>query len=259
MQNSSRYQSTQWCWPFSVNTVRQSRLQRGSRLTFERLEAKLLLSFTAVASLGENQNAAWTDFDLDGWVDVVAGGTLYKNNNGNLQTFSGSGFVKVREGIFGDYDNDGWPDFYSHGGTLLHNNEGISFTNKWAKMAELPDLRATFGVVFGDFDGDSFLDIYAGNYEKTFSGYYADYLLMNNAGQSFTLTWTQTNDAVVSLDQHVVSRRLISMKIVIWMSMCQTIAWNRMLFGKMMVKEIFPMSRFHTVPRQATVTRSDPP
>ena len=157
-----------------------------------------MLSFTAVASLGENQNAAWTDFDLDGWVDVVAGGTLYKNNNGNLQTFSGSGFVKVREGIFGDYDNDGWPDFYSHGGTLLHNNEGMSFTNKWAKMAELPDLRATFGVVFGDFDGDSFLDIYAGNYEKTFSGYYADYLLMNNAGQSFTLAWTQTNDGVIS-------------------------------------------------------------
>jgi len=52
-----------------------------------------LLSFTNAGSFGGGQ-ASWTDFDNDGWSDLMAGGTLYRNNEGSLTPFYGLG-VKV--------------------------------------------------------------------------------------------------------------------------------------------------------------------
>ena len=204
MQARSDQKHSPWTWPFSKRNSSARKLREGTRRTWqqrrgclapERLEARVLLSFTPVPnlSLGGGQ-AAWTDFDNDGWVDVVAGGTLYQNNNGTFTSFGG-GFG---EGIWGDYDNDGFDDFFSYGGGLLHNNGGTGFTNESFKLPSLTGPQITRGASWGDFNADGFLDLYIGNYETWPTAYYADNLILNNGGQSFTLTWTQGLDAVVT-------------------------------------------------------------
>ena len=198
MQTRSRQKSVLWPWVYAINPAstggqQRHRHQHHRHLATEPLESRLLLSFTPVDSLGGGQ-AAWVDFNQDGWVDVVAGSTLYKNNNGSLQSFS-DGFT---EGIWSDYDNDGWPDFFGYNGSLKHNNGGKSFSDESHKLPPMPEPRAIRGAVFGDFNGDSFVDLYVGNYESWPNAYYHDFVMMNNAGQSFDLTWTQGIDAVIT-------------------------------------------------------------
>ena len=63
-----------------------------------------------LAGLGGSQ-AAWGDFNNDGWVDLYVGGQLWRNEGGKR-------FVRIEKqplagpGIWGDYDNDGFMDMY---------------------------------------------------------------------------------------------------------------------------------------------------
>jgi len=160
----------------------------------EYLEPRYLLSFSNAGSVGGSQ-ASWTDFDNDGWSDLLAGGTLYRNVQGNLTQFQGLG----GGGVWGDFNNDGFNDYYNHSGnTLWQNNGGTSFTNVSSMLPNLDHLPSRLGSSFGDFNGDGFLDLYVGGYETWPSAYYPDVLMLNNAGQSFSIAWTQGNDAVIT-------------------------------------------------------------
>jgi len=162
----------------------------------ETLEQRVLLSFTPVGSVGGGQ-ASWADFDNDSWVDLYAGGTVYRNDNGNLTAFQslGSG-----GGVWGDFDNDSFIDFYNFGNNALYqNNGGSGFTNVSSMLPDLSHLPSRLGAAFGDFTGDGFLDLYVGGYENWDLGaYYPDVLMVNNGGQSFDIAWTQGNDAVIT-------------------------------------------------------------
>lgn len=161
----------------------------------EQLETRLVLSFTAVGSFGDGK-AAWVDFNQDGWTDLASGGTLYRNNNGTLTSFTSSS----GDGVWGDYDNDGYPDLYSYSNRgFMRNNKGMNLISG-ANMPGPPAGAVGWGrgATFGDFNGDGFLDLYLGGYESWPDAYYRDTMWFNNGGRSFNLAWTQGIDAVVT-------------------------------------------------------------
>ncbi len=134
--------------------------------------------------------AAWADFDDDGRVDLLAGARVWRNDRGRR-------LVEVAnvggDGIWGDYDNDGDLDIFVYSSRRLFRQEGGgSFVDVTAQtLPELP-MVVTRGAVWGDFDGDAFIDLYVGGYEAP--GYQPDAILLNDAGRSFRIIWTQSGD-----------------------------------------------------------------
>jgi hypothetical protein len=134
--------------------------------------------------------SAWGDFDNDGWVDLYAGGQLWRNEQGKC-------FTRVENtplagaGVWGDFDNDGYLDLFCwSGGKLFRNLKGKGFE----LVAEaIPDLPTTvsLGGTWGDFDGDGFLDLYVGGYEVWPSKEYPDVILLNKEGKRFEVHWRQ--------------------------------------------------------------------
>ena len=133
----------------------------------------------------------FADYDNDGYKDFFVSRTFKPNqlfhNNGN-GTFTE---VTRKAGIgedccttvasWGDYDNDGFLDlyvgryldpresipttFYARNGLpnqLYHNNGDGTFTNV-TERAGVGETGLCLGTVFGDYDGDGYLDIYVVN------------------------------------------------------------------------------------------------
>jgi hypothetical protein len=135
-----------------------------------------------------NDAACWIDLNNDGWVDLCAGGVVWRND-------AGRGFTRLAEGlgcvVAADFDNDGFADLFSWS-TLraFHNGAGESFTP--IDMPELPPCSSR-GACWGDFDGDGFVDLYIGGYEVwDTQTTFPDMILMNDAGRGFTLAWSET-------------------------------------------------------------------
>ncbi len=166
----------------------------------EQLERRLLMSatFTDIGLSLASAKAAWGDYDNDGYVDLYAGYTLYRNDNGNGFTavndaFSGSG-------IWGDYDNDGKLDLFTY-------TTGSEVTLRLYRNASTPTeaifedvtsilpyqgVMVSRGASWGDFDGDGFIDLYVGGYEGS-PGDWPDRIFHNEGGTGFTNAWTATS------------------------------------------------------------------
>jgi hypothetical protein len=71
--------------------------------------------------------AAWSDFNNDGYPDLLAGATLWQNNGGAGFTPMSGTFAA---GVWGDYNNDGWPDLFLWDDlrSVYRNVNGTSFT-----------------------------------------------------------------------------------------------------------------------------------
>ena len=130
-------------------------------------------------------SAAWADYDRDGFVDVFftsgftrTANSLYRNTNGVFKLMSASvaskDVAQYSQGpSWGDYDNDGWPDLfvanardYNANGAgqqsfLYHNNHGVL---EKVKNAITTNLYGLASGVWGDFNNDGRLDLFASGY-----------------------------------------------------------------------------------------------
>lgn len=130
---------------------------------------------------------ALLDYDNDGWLDIYftnapsvsmaqagtkARGALYRNNHDG--TFSD---VSDKAGVaspcwamgaaVGDVDNDGWPDLAvsCFGGVVLYrNNRDGTFTDVTKVSGLSQDRGWATGLVFGDYDGDGYVDLFVPHY-----------------------------------------------------------------------------------------------
>ena len=137
-----------------------------------------------LGAAGGNE-ACWFDFNNDGWTDLCAGGTLYRNEKGEK-------FVKVASPgacVAADFNNDGFLDLYSWTGRKLYRNKG----GKEFVEVPLPDLPGggSLGACWGDFNNDGFPDLYVGGYENWPAATHADFVLTNRGGQAFEMTWSE--------------------------------------------------------------------
>ena len=147
-------------------------------------------------------SALWIDYDNDGAPDLfitrngwkgVGKDTLYRNNgDGTFADVTGqAGLGEMADSFcaaWGDYDNDGGVDLYvargisqkGHPNALYRNNGDGTFTDVARQARVHNGNRPTIGAVWGDYDGDGWLDLYAANYEAP------NTLYRNNGDGTFT-------------------------------------------------------------------------
>jgi hypothetical protein len=135
---------------------------------------------SAVGDMDVTIEAAWADFDCDGFLDLFrangyqspAKDCLYRNNgNGSftkMTTNEVGPIVNERAATaacnWGDYDNDGWPDLWAlnwQGSNLLYHNERGFFRRVTDPSNSVVRQRGPAGgAAWGDYDNDGFLDLF---------------------------------------------------------------------------------------------------
>ena len=135
--------------------------------------------------------AAFLDYNQDGFIDIYAcsgtwiegfiktekpaklsGNHLYRNRGDgtyeDVTQKAGVGGPWYSMGVTaGDFNNDGYPDLYlSNYGTnvLLKNNGNGSFSDITKRANVAGGKECSVGAVWFDYDNDSYLDLYVGNY-----------------------------------------------------------------------------------------------
>lgn len=140
--------------------------------------------------------AAFADYNGDGFVDVLAGGNLYRNEGGErfVRVTAEAGGPEGGGGIWGDYNNDGRVDLFSYNGkgTLYRGKADGTFAK--AAFPELPTISSQ-GAVWGDFNHDGRLDLYVGGYEAWQEAVYPDARYQGEADGTFTEVWRSPSNA----------------------------------------------------------------
>lgn len=135
-----------------------------------------------VDDLAQTYGSAWTDFDLDGDLDLYItnynqgegpGNWLLKNHDGAFfeevaaEVGVDNGVVWSFMPVFADFDRDGWPDLYvindkQAPNALFRNNGDGTFSDVSVGSNTNVVIDAMSNSVT-DFDGDGDLDIYVTN------------------------------------------------------------------------------------------------
>lgn len=144
-----------------------------------------------------SRSVNWTDYDLDGDLDVFVTNenneneNLYRNNSGTTFTkITTGGLVfdggKTMSSSWGDYDNDGNPDVFlanDQGNDALFRNEG---GGNFTKMSVAPVTTSggnSFGSQWADVDNDADLDLFVTN--SFGGGVWKNFLFINHGGGTF--------------------------------------------------------------------------
>jgi len=141
--------------------------------------------FFGVDDIYHEYRSAWGDYNNDGWVDLLCGNVLWRNDGG-------TGFTEIQTlihlGTFGDFNNDGYLDLWGTTAPYI-NNGGVDFS-PWG-FVPAPPMASTFGgPSWADHDNDGFIDVYLGGYESP--SYEPDAIYHNTGLSTFSITWTQT-------------------------------------------------------------------
>ena len=166
---------------------------------FQEISQEIGLDF--IHSIGDDEltniiqsdggGAAFLDYDQDGYIDIYAcsgtwlegvskgekpdqlpGNHLYRNRgNGTFEDVTkkaGVGGPWYSMGVaVGDFNNDGYPDLYlsNYGTNVLLKNDGNGSFSDITKRANVAGgNECSVGAVWFDYDNDSYLDLYVGNY-----------------------------------------------------------------------------------------------
>lgn len=165
--------------------------------------------------------ASWGDYDNDGWLDLFIcyrniGGTrpntLFKNNGDG--TFVD---VTVQSGLhqsvdpsfcasFFDYNKDGWQDIYIANDrfvypNILYKNNGDGTFTDASQTSGTDLLMAAMSVTIGDYNNDSWPDIYITNVYNPDNPevIQTNALLRNNGDETFTEVAMETGTAFNSI------------------------------------------------------------
>ena len=144
-----------------------------------------------IKSIGMITTALWTDFDQDGWVDLVVAGewmpiVFYKNDKGKLRNASAQTGLTNTTGwwnsmVSGDFDEDGDTDYVL--GNVGLNSEGKPYTDKpLTLLAKDFDKSGTMDPVIARYIGNDLYPTHPRdemtsqmNFLKKRFVYYADY------------------------------------------------------------------------------------
>lgn len=185
-------------------------------------------------------NMVQADFDNDGWLDVLVlrgawlgsqgchPNSLLRNDGvSGIAQFTDityeSGLAEInaptQTASWADYDNDGDLDLYIGNETLpkgtvipcqLFRNNGDRTFSDQAKIAGVTNERFTKAVVWGDYNGDRYPDIYVSNFEDDNRLYHnnrdgtftdrAQSLKVTGPQESFPAWfWDYNNDGILDL------------------------------------------------------------
>ena len=121
---------------------------------------------------GDSTGVAFADYDNDGNLDIYVGSDgpnfLYRNNGDGTFTdmAEAAGVARVGEATpaFGDCDSDGDLDLYLavwEGQAVMYRNKGDGTFEDVTQDAGMGALGNGWSAIFGDYDGDGDLDLYA--------------------------------------------------------------------------------------------------
>ncbi len=139
--------------------------------------------------------AAWSDYDLDGDLDLALSGSsstgnftkIYRNAGSDAFVDIGATLLNVSWGgvAWGDYDNDGDPDLLITGGSVfrIFRNDGGAFSDANATLPALSIYNDC--SVWGDYDNDGDLDILIEGVTSPTGGTIISRIYRNDGGGSF--------------------------------------------------------------------------
>ncbi len=162
------------------------------------------ISNSPISSDGlESKGASWVDYDSDGDDDLFVTTSLhenlsrknllYKNNgDGTFSKITAGDLVNVeatgRNSTWADFNNDGLVDVFvanQHENFLYKNSGGGVFTKQLAiPTTELSTDSDHSGGVWGDYNGDGYVDLFLSNYKLNDDA--RNVLYLNNKDESFT-------------------------------------------------------------------------
>ncbi len=139
-------------YPLPANSYILENISSDSKVSFRDVTPEIAPELN---KLGMVTDATWTDYNNDGWVDLIIVGewmpiTIFKNNQGKFENSTkelGLGdtsgwWFSVNEG---DFDNDGDTDY-------IVGNLGLNYKYKASE-------KETFDIYFNDFDNNKTNDI----------------------------------------------------------------------------------------------------
>ena len=173
--------------------------------TFKRVDAGDISNYG-----GYCHNAAWIDYDNDGYLDLFVSdymptkyNQLYHNNgDGTFSTATDNPIAMEAKFSMGatwaDYDNDGLIDLFVPNGrnenNSLYHNEGNGQFTKISTGDIVNDGGNSVGSAWGDFDNDGDMDLYVTNASNQ-----NNFLYVNNGDGTFT---KNTSKLIVSEGGH---------------------------------------------------------